>query len=702
MFKLRYSFNIQYILPILFCQFAFHYSVHAAIQAANINNIADTKIILSNASDSECRIEFVDLNGTLINNSVSYASGEGAQCDSAIDYLDAVLYNQPNETKPDFFCFKTPANTYGWGRHDCNEILEVYYEDSGSVITIPEHDIPEFEPLPTLQVAVGEEVLFHVKAISSGGYQIVYNTQNAPTRRRFNQYSGQFSWVAGYKGQFDFEIVAQEQYSSTNQKAVLPVTIIVNDFTLASFGIDPTQLDTFTATDIAALTPESMVAFRGNDIKSIPATAFSGLSAEQLEEMTTHALKAISSDQFNYIPISSFSGLKSTNLAGFNTNVIQHFTLAHLQAINSIHFQNLADANLTKMLTNLSTNLVNTDLLDELLPDTWKINGRTGEIYHPKGTPLSFRGLDLNIQPSVAQGKLAYYDELPSFDSNISLGGLGNIPTLLAEMNHTLQQLGLSNVQFFQRPDGLLTSYGALNLSMLPNIDSFAQTTEKEHIAVSDTQGTVKFVTDNQHYFEFIPAPKNTAALLQALGEDGQTTIGKSGDTILSYTPLTTTRTLQTQVHLVVIFDAFVTPAPANFCADPSCTQFKTGMFFNQTNLRDLRADSPLPEIGRMVYADGTSQLVYPAIVAPHFFTSGLQQLSLIKSVTPQNSGREYQVTFNSGDTLTVYPSFNVKVTNLAKGQHVTPSFYYSFWTETLTYTVAVKNQLFTQELQVQ
>ncbi|WP_353573077.1 hypothetical protein [Candidatus Albibeggiatoa sp. nov. BB20] len=706
MLKCYYLFKIQNVLPIILCLSTLNTATYAAIQAIDVTEtiVDGAKINLNPLSASECTIGLTDLNNTPLAEGIDDKGGEGVPCDGATPYLESIFYDKTNIEVAafGFFCFKTPSKLYGWGRHDCDEVLEAYYEDSGAAITIPTHEIPEFEPLPRFTVAVGEEVLFNAHAISIGGYQIIYNTQNAPSRRKLNQRSGQFSWLAEYEGQFDFEITAQELYSSVEQKAVLPVTIIVDDFALVDFNIDPEQLEAFTARDMAVLTVESMVAFRGNDIKDIPAEAFTGLSAQQLGAMTANALKAISLAQFRYIPISSFYGLQAFNLAGFSSNTIQNFTLEHLQAINPSSFKGMSDHNIAKILTNLSIASLDTNLLNTLLPEAWEIDRQTGQLNHPQGAPLGLRGLNLNAQPSVAQGQLEYYDELPNFHSNVSLGGLGNTSTLLDDMNRTLGQLGLTDVRFSQNIDGLLTSSGSLALSILPNIDNISQTHEIEQIAVSNSQGTIKFITDNQHRFEFIPSPKSTAALLKSLGADGQTTVGKSGDIVMSYIPTTTTRAIQTKVHVVAVFDAFVTPAPSQFCLDPSCTNMNTGLFFNQVNLRHLRADAILPETGRMVYADGTSQVAYPSVVAPHFFISGLQQIAGIKSVTAQNSGRQYQVVLDSGITLTLFPSFNAEVSDLSKGQHVIPSFDYNPDTQILTYTVAIKTQLFKQKLRVQ
>ncbi|MEK7990148.1 MAG: hypothetical protein VSS52_004025 [Thiotrichaceae bacterium] len=704
--KYRLLFKIQYIIPFIFGLSSFNIATQAAIQSIDVTkNIVDgAKITLNPLSAAECTLGLTDLNTIPLSNTIDNKGGEGISCDTETPYLDSIFYDKTNinVAKFGYFCFKTPNNLYGWGRHDCDEILEAYYEDSGLAIIIPTHKIPEFEPLPSFRVAVGEEVLFNAKAVSVGGYQIIYNTQNAPSQRKLNQRTGQFSWIAEYEGQFDFEITAQELYSSVEQNARLPVTVIVDNFSLADFNIDPEQLYTFTTEDMAALTVESMIGFRGNDIKDIPAPAFANLSAQQLGRITAGALKSISLAQFKYIPISSFYGLKSSNLAGFNTNVIQNFTEKHFHAINPNSFKEMSDHNISKILTNLSATSIDNDLLNSLLPDTWGINVDTEQLNHPKGAPLSLRGLDLNAQSSLTQGQLQYYDELPNFNTNVGLGGAGKTTNLLDDINRTLTQLGLVDVQFSQKPDGLLTSSGSLALSILPNVDSTSQTHEKKQITVSDSQGTLKFITDNQHHFDFIPAPKSTTALLESLGVGGQTTVGKSGDIVMSYTPISTTRAAQTQVHIVAIFDAFVVPAPTQFCIDPTCGSFNTGLFFNQVNLRRLRADTVFPETGRMVYADGTSQIAYPSVVAPHFFISGLQQIVGIKSVTSQNSGRQYQVILDSGDILTIFPTFNAEITDLAKGQHVTPSFDYNPDTQILTYTVAIKTQIFKQKLGVQ
>ncbi|MCV6637902.1 hypothetical protein [Candidatus Albibeggiatoa sp. nov. NOAA] len=616
-------------------------------------------------------------------------------CGTEQNYTSQIEFNPKTASKEGFFCFKTPDNNYGWGKHNCREINQFAYEDTGEQVEIPVHEPPiliipkgrtEEETL-NRTVAYGDKLVISLRSESPQGYRLEYKTKHAPIDTKVDNYNHILTWEAKLLGQFRFDIIIREADAKYPQELVLKASVNVKEHKLTDYGVEPKDISEVTAEQIAELPPEAFQAFREPNIKELHPEVFKNISVEQMYYMTYSAISAISVPQFSNMSPEILGSVRVSAFGGFSSDVLFEFTSAHIKALNpSIVFAKIPGEDTSKVVTNFDLKKVSIKDINDLLPPDWFFDGVTGALIVPGGTPLTVRALDKNpaLPPSVKTPKL------PKLNSNLALGGeaSGDSPTILDSMNETLKQNNLGQFTFDQNVDGIVNATDDVGgqFAFIPNNSSFLQQDEEVETKIEVDRRELRIVTAGQQEFSLIPAPKDMAALREIL-PDGDIAMGDKGDVIFSYANVQDNRNMREESDIVVVceFDAFVETLFSGcdnhdafdlFACDDDRFFDELGVHITRRQGRLTRAGEYQPPTGKMAYGDKTTQTIYPTIIEPAIFLTMLHQINGLDDAEVYINGA-YLISFNQTPYI-LQPDFTATATPLPKpGTLVPPAIHF-------------------------
>ncbi|OQW90548.1 MAG: hypothetical protein BWK78_06720 [Thiotrichaceae bacterium IS1] len=411
-------------------------------------------------------------------------------------------------------------------------------------------------------------------------------------------------------------------------------------------------------------------------MSQIPPPAFRGVSAEQLAMVKKESLAGMTPAQFFYLPTASLSGLTSANMGGLSPAVINQFTPVQIGALQSTEFQKMPAAEVGKLVTNVDMNKVSIEVVAPLIPPSWKLNPTTGALTPPVGTPLIFKELPLTAElpPQVV------LPPSPKLGSSFGIGGQGGV-TAQEEMNQTLKQMNLPQFTLSQNPQGLVEVKGTdnVNFSFICPTGTTIQGSPQMPPALTVMEGGFyQVTTPSAQQFTMVPAPKDPENLSKILG-DGSIIMGKRGDVFLEVP--NQVRQPSGGAREVVLFDSLIEPAPADMCeeiAGEVVCDFENAPLERQPGIHEVveenkRQNTGEPKKKKIIYTDGTAQVLYPTVLSPDTFIEQAQKtLKDTQKVILQANGM-FKMSYQGSRYLAI-PNFEVKSRALQNNEQIKPS----------------------------
>ncbi|MCV6636308.1 choice-of-anchor D domain-containing protein [Candidatus Albibeggiatoa sp. nov. NOAA] len=472
----------------------------------------------------------------------------------------------------------------------------------------------------------------------------------------------------------------QNVYLSPTVKLPRDVTLINVKFasnpaepSLDDFGINMGQLDDLDARSIVAVEPAAIALFDRYEITDIPTEAFAGMIPEQTAALEPETLSSVSVEQFEQLSSEALAGFTADNIMALSPEVMQNLTVEKLEALS---LESIQQAELVaKLLTNLPSDTPQ-EVINKILPQGWEISP-TGKMIPSVGSKLSFKGV-LNRLPSSISAPY-----LVDLQSSFSVGGENNEnntgSTVGGNLNTGLQQtlsidtVDLSQFVFTQNDYGIFNVVGTgvyedVVFSFMPNANNIEQAPLDTPVGLTTVEGGYfEMTTPDKQTFILINAPNNPVGLQQALGGESTIKLSPTGDVLMRIdTANTRSRNVrfETDVMMVGVFDAFVEPAPDDFCSDGEFCEF--GMEF-PTEFGNLRARQE----AKVIYPDGSAQIIYPTVIYPETLVNLLEQYDPVSKVLYKADGTfEATVLINGQEQqYSLTPDININVRRLAAGE---------------------------------
>uniref|UniRef100_UPI00336583F6 hypothetical protein n=1 Tax=Candidatus Albibeggiatoa sp. nov. BB20 TaxID=3162723 RepID=UPI00336583F6 len=466
---------------------------------------------------------------------------------------------------------------------------------------------------------------------------------------------------------------------------------------LEDFGVDVTELDSIDEYQFNGIEPAAFELFEPEHIEQLPLEVFAEFEAEDIEHLQPEAVEAIEVEQFELLPDEALAGLTAENVDALNDEVLEAITPERLDAIKPETVKKSKKPG--KIFTKLKK--IKPKKARKYLPADWDIDEDTGELSAPAGTKLTYKEIELKKTVSKQKASLP---EIADLDSSFSLGGTGG-KTAQEQLNEGIQQtpnvsdVDLDQFIFTQNESGMLNivgegDYEDVTFAFLPGVNNIEQAPLDTPVGLSqDEGGFFIMTTPNLHSFFLTPSTNDPVGLVEVLSGDDEeifeepdeeteikqtcdydkqvVKFNEAGDVLLKLTNDNTrrTRAFKTEIYVVVIFDAFVEPALEEYCDDETCDWPQMPDILQKgMHLPDkLRARQQ----ARVIYPDGSSQLVYPTVLKPHEFINLISKFEGIEKVIYQVDGSFKAVYF--GQSILIYPTFNSYLTPLAHAETKVP-----------------------------
>ncbi|MCV6636306.1 choice-of-anchor D domain-containing protein [Candidatus Albibeggiatoa sp. nov. NOAA] len=457
---------------------------------------------------------------------------------------------------------------------------------------------------------------------------------------------------------------------------------------LEDFGVNESNLDTIDAYDFNGIEPAAFELFEPEHIAQLPLEVFAEFEAEDIEYLQPEAVETVAIEQFEKLPEQALEGLSADNVDALNEEILaEAITPEKLDSIKPEAVKK--SKNPGKIFTQLKK--IKPKQAKRYLPKDWDINEDTGELSAPVGTKLTYK----KVEPKKALSKQkASLPDIADLDSSFSLGGTGG-KTAQENLNDAIEQTpDVGNVEldqfvFTQNDDtGMLNivgegNYDGTTFAFLPGANNIEQAPLDTPVGLSQDEGGFFIMTmPNYQSFLLTPSSNDPTGLVEVLSDEDEpieeqepeikqncfysnqvVKFNERGDTLLKLAGENTRRlrAFETEIHVVVIFDAFVVPAPEQYCKNELCDW--------PIMPEDLQKGLHLPDKlrarqqARVIYPDGSAQLVYPTVLEPNTFISVVSELEGIEKVIYQADGTFKAVYF--GETVLIYPTFDTYLTPL-------------------------------------
>ncbi|MDM8568038.1 hypothetical protein QUF50_00700 [Thiotrichales bacterium HSG1] len=365
------------------------------------------------------------------------------------------------------------------------------------------------------------------------------------------------------------------------------------------------------------------------------------LQADDIVDLEPEIFATLNEEQLSELPIVALTELFPKHIANFNVE----------------KFQKMPSEDISKLLVNLNPANIQPEDVAKLIPESWDFDLKTGKLTAPFGTKITPKTLPaLDNMPII-----------PDMSSSFSLGGLGT--PLMESTTESLAEEDLTDFVLSQEDSGILNVEGigaedGKLYTFIPDAENVIQVdTDKVPIGLSiGAGGFYTITTPDGLQYKVIPAPKDPVALSEAIG--GDVKVGKSGDVLIK--PAKKVR--DARIFQVMMFDPFIEPAPESWCIFDDATGESLCDFDNAPidmqpgiHFPRQRAKFKLPK-AKVVYPDGSSQNVTPAVYSPEtFLTEGLK-FPGVEKITLNMNGTFYVL--HEGREYIVASSFNVQTNN--------------------------------------
>jgi hypothetical protein len=435
--------------------------------------------------------------------------------------------------------------------------------------------------------------------------------------------------------------------------------------TIEDFGLEEADLASLDAEALSEVEPAVFAVIIQAQLAMIPPEAFAKLGPEQMGAIQKVTLGALTVKQFNSVSIKTLSGLTAANMGGFSTEVLNEFTPSHVSALQSEAFQQMPSEDVSKLFIHFDAKkIARTDILP-LIPNGWQIDANTGAITAPEGaklTPRTFSSASNNVLPSVQLPSMA------DIEQGIGLGGQGM--SIKDNMKRSLDEQDLTDFVLSQNEEtGILWVEGTgesegIKFTFIPDVDNVIQVDgDKVPIGLSiEEGGFYTITTPDQKQYQVVPAPQDPVALSEAL-EGGEVVIGKRGDVMMELPTFDTRK--RGKPRQVAMFDPLIQPAPDDLCVeiipgDIVC-DFENAPPSQQPGLHleaNTRAAYKNQQQGRVVFPDGTAQLITPTLLTPDLFAELGFEFEGVEDIVFNANGIFYVL--YEGQPYFIVPKFEV------------------------------------------
>ncbi|MDM8565390.1 hypothetical protein QUF74_07030 [Candidatus Halobeggiatoa sp. HSG11] len=357
---------------------------------------------------------------------------------------------------------------------------------------------------------------------------------------------------------------------------------------------------------------------------------------------------------------SRMRGINSLTFRQLSLQKIKNLTVTKLQ--NEIELEKFPISDVSRILTNLEAE--NFQQLNAItVPEGWQI-ADNGALTAPANKKVILKSL----QPTDLPPKVQIPKATPDLQAGFGVGGAGT--PVIDGIKTSLSYLG--DLTPKQHKSGVVTvKTSDFNLAFVPdnnNVTHLDTTIEQPVLSIGEG-GFYQVTTPNSLQVQFIPAPKDPIALSASLN-DSQVKLGDSGDVLIELSEESSLRRDDDHYHnrFVIMFDPFIEPSPDSWCVTtddgiPLCDFGKAPENkhpgIHTDNIRRTRAGLNLPT-GKMIYADGSSQIVSPTVYSPETFKQLGYQIEGVEKIVYNSNGTFYVLYM--GVEFILVPSFDVQV----------------------------------------
>ncbi len=423
---------------------------------------------------------------------------------------------------------------------------------------------------------------------------------------------------------------------------------------LIKLGINPDDIPNFSREDVEALTEKQIAAFTEHHFAALPAEAIVWLTPEQLKKAKKKALKGLKTAHIVEMPPMLFVGFTAEILGGLEEEVIQVLTEEQLVEIPDETAEELPEEDAAEVLANLNTDmLIGVELeigtskkakkIKKFVPHGWII-GKGNMLKRP---PMAIIALPVLVLPehSTASWKIrSVVDLRAGFGVGGSTGEGDN--TALEDMNDLVDDAGFA---IEQNPDnGILevtTELTDLELAFIPDPDGMQQAPEGTPPGIGfNDKGQYILTLEDGEQLPINPAPANPEELVNVLPEGSEVEVGENAETCITIVEETTSEEEALTQVIMGAFDPILNPPTEDADVEPGI---------------HIEGEPGVDERMTVVYENGESQNVKPAIQSPKQFEEAALNFSGVKNVTLRVDGR-IRVTLESQIDVELVPGLTV------------------------------------------
>ncbi|HHB93463.1 MAG TPA: hypothetical protein ENK59_09670 [Thioploca sp.] len=337
-----------------------------------------------------------------------------------------------------------------------------------------------------------------------------------------------------------------------------------------------------------------------------------------------------------FIP-SDFNTLLISEISTLSKNDVDNIT-------NKDKFHKLSSQDIAKFLTNLDSKAIKPADVAKLIPAGWKFNQTTGKLKAPLGKKITLTRLS---SPDSLPTNLKLPKNIPNLHVGFGLGGAGN--SMMDGIKQSLQNSGLQDFIPSQDSNGIFKLKGTgkangIKLSFMPNNNDITQVDSSKISSLTRGKGGFyRLTTQDDVQIQFIPMPQDPVELSEITEE---VVLGDDGDVLMKLA----NNTRRQSNNIVGIFNSNV---------EQSSEESQTGVYISET-----RDNSKFGlQTGKVVYKDGTSQVIWPTILSPSTFLELARKFKGVEKVEFNSNGTFYVL--YQGIEFIIVPQFKLQINTI-------------------------------------
>ncbi|MFK5970075.1 MAG: leucine-rich repeat domain-containing protein [Candidatus Marithrix sp.] len=304
-------------------------------------------------------------------------------------------------------------------------------------------------------------------------------------------------------------------------------------------------------------------------------------------------------------------------------------------------FHKLPSQDIAKFLVNLDNKAITPADVAELIPTGWEFNQTTGKLKAPLGKKITLTRLP---PPDSLPARLKLPKNIPNLQVGFGLGGAGS--SMMDGIKQSLQNSGLQDFVPSQDSNGIFKIKGTgkangINFSFMPNNNDITQVDSSKISSLTRSKGGFyRLTTQDDIQIQFIPMPQDPVELSEmaeevVLGDDGDVLIKLASDT------------RRQDDNIVSIFNSNI---------EQDSEENQAGIYISETKDNTKFG----LQTGKVVYKDGTSQVIWPTVLSPNIFLELGYKFEGVEKVEFNSNGTFYVL--YQGIEFIIVPQFKVQI----------------------------------------